>query len=182
MAGDQGKVQERREVIPINAIMKTTFHIITALLLLTLSATAGPFLKVRTEKQRAIIDAQVQPNMELRVFVGDESLGWSATGPQKGVAVSATVEASSKIRLDDGSLGKGFIFRVGGSTTYVAITPGGPVPFGEFVIRDDSKVTGNNGTATFADIHKPDGTLVPVSIGVRKLQSDAKPRNIPTAK
>lgn len=57
--------------------------------------------------------------MELRVFVGDESLGWSATGPQKGVAVSATVEASGEIRLEDGSLGKGFIFRAGGSTAYV---------------------------------------------------------------
>lgn len=108
--------------------MKTTFHTITALILLALSAMAGPLLKVRTEKQRAIIDAQVQPNMELRVFVGDESLGWSATGPQKGVAASATVEASSEIRLDDGSLGKGFIFRAGGSTAYVAITRGGPVP------------------------------------------------------
>lgn len=155
--------------------MKTTFHTITALLLLTLSAMAGPFLKVRTEKQRAIIDAQVQPNMEWRVFVGDESLGWSATGPQKGVAVSATVEASSEIRLEDGSLGKGFIFRAGGSTTYVAITPGGPVPLGEFVIRDNSEVIGIDATAIFADIRKPDGTLVPVSIGVRKPQPNAKP-------
>ena len=159
--------------------MKITFHTITALFLLTLSALAGPFLKVRTEKQRAIIDAQVQPNMELRVFVGDESLGWSATGPQVGVAVNATVEGSNEIRLDDGSTGKGFVFRAGGSTTNVAITPGGPVPFGEFVIRDDSKVTGNDGTATFADIRKPDGTLVPVSVGVRKPQPDAKPEFSP---
>ena len=37
--------------------------------------------------------------------------------------VTATVEASSQIRLDDGSLGKGFIFRAGGGTIYVAITP-----------------------------------------------------------
>jgi hypothetical protein len=66
--------------------MKITLHTITALLLLTLPAMAGPFLKVRTEKQRAIIEAQVHPDQELRVFVGDESLGWSATGPQAGVA------------------------------------------------------------------------------------------------
>lgn len=49
---------------------------------------AGPFLKVRTEKQGAVI--QVQPHTVLRVFIGDESLGWSATGPQTGVAISAT--------------------------------------------------------------------------------------------
>ncbi|MBI1839757.1 MAG: hypothetical protein HYR88_02755 [Verrucomicrobia bacterium] len=156
-------------------MMKATIHTITTLLLLTLSAMAGPFLKVRTERQRAIIDAQVPPNMELRLFVGDDSLGWSAAVPQRGVAVSATVEGSHEIRLEDGSLGKGFIFRAGGSTTYVAITPGGPVPFGEFIIRDDSKVTRNDGTATFADIRKPDGMLVPVSIGVRTVQPHANP-------
>ncbi len=154
-------------------------HTITVLLLMALSAMAGPFLKVRTEKQRAVIEAQVHPNQELRVFIGDESLGWSATGPQTGVAISATVEASSEIRLDDGSLGKGFIFRAGGRTMNVAITPGGPVPFGEFVIRDESKVTGKAGTATFADIRKPDGTLVPVSVGVRTLQVSPHPTAAP---
>ena len=59
MAGaEQGQVRQRREVIPTNAFMKITFHTITAVLLLTLSAMAEPFLEVRTERQRAIIDAQ----------------------------------------------------------------------------------------------------------------------------
>ena len=159
--------------------MKAKIHSITALFLLTLSAMAGPFLNVRTEKQRAIIDAQVQTNMELRVFVGDESLGWSLPGSRTGGAVSATIETSSEIRLDDGSLGKGFIFRAADRTNYVAITPGGSVPFGEFIIRDHSQVIGIGATAIFADIRKPDGTLVPVSVGVRKPQSDAKPEFSP---
>jgi hypothetical protein len=120
--------------------------------------------------------------MELRVFVGDESLGWSSTGPQAGTAVSATVEGSNEIRLEDGSLGRGFIFRAGGSTTYVAITPGGPVPWGEFVMRDNRNVTGIGATATFADIRKADGTLVPVSVGVRQAPSQLNPGVIPAVR
>ena len=152
--------------------MKTTIHAITALLLLTLSARAGAISKVHTEKHRATIEARLDAQQELRVFIGDESLGWSASQP-KAAAVTATVEASSQIRLDDGSLGKGFIFRASGSTASVAITPSGPVPFGELVFRHDSKVAAKDGTYTFADIRKPDGTLVPVSIRVRRVQPHA---------
>jgi hypothetical protein len=153
--------------------MKTTIHAITALLLLTISARAGAISKVHTDKQKATIDARLDAGQELRVFIGDESLGWSASQP-KAAAVTAIIEASSQIRLDDGSLGRGFTFRAGGSTTYVAITPGGTVPFGELVFRTESKVSAKDGIYTFADIRKPDGTLVPVSVRVRTGQSHAK--------
>jgi len=153
--------------------MKTTIHTITALLLLTLSARAGAISKVHTDKQSVTIEARLDAQQELRVFIGDESLGWSASSP-KAAAVTATVEASTQIRLDDGSLGKGFIIRAVGGTTYVAITPGGPVPFGELVFRTDSKVSAKDGIYTFADIHKPDGALVPVSVRVRTVQPHAK--------
>lgn len=153
--------------------MKTTIHTITALILLTLSARAGAISMVHTDKQRATIEARIDAQQELRVFIGDESLGWSASQTKAAAAITAIVEPSSQIRLDDGSLGKGFTFRVGGSTTYVAITPGGPVPFGEFIIRADSKVSSKNGTFTFADIRKPDSTLVPVSVRIRTVQPHA---------
>src|SRR5688572_3468953 len=102
--------------------MKTTLHTLSALLLLTLPAGAGEISKVHTDRQMATIEAQLDAGQELRVFIGDESLGWSVAQP-KAAAVTATVEASSRIRLDDGSLGSGFTFRAAGSTTHVAMTP-----------------------------------------------------------
>ena len=153
-------------------IMKISIYTIIALHLLTLSARAGAVSKVHTDKQGATIEARLDAQQELRVFIGDESLGWSTSS--KATALTATVEASTQIRLDDGSLGKGFIIRAGGSTTFVAITPGGPVPFGELVFRTDSKVSAKDGIYTFADIRKPDGTLAPVSVRVRTVQPHAK--------
>ena len=163
----------QRTRLNTNTIMKTTIHSIVGLLLLTLSAGAGVISKVHTDKQRATIDARLDAAEELRVFIGDESLGWSAS-QSKPAAITATIEASSKIRLDDGSLGTGFTIRTGGSTTYVAITPSGPVPFGELVFRTDKKISAKDGIYTFADIHTRDGVLVPVSVRVRKAQPHAK--------
>jgi hypothetical protein len=146
--------------------MKITIHMVTASVLLTLSANAGAISKVHTEKGKATIEARLDTKEEMRLFVGDESLGWSVLQSKPG-AVTATVEASTQIRLEDGSLGKGFIYRASGATSYVAMTPGGPIPFGELVFRDNSKVSAKDGTYTFADVRKPDGALVPVSIRVR---------------
>jgi hypothetical protein len=49
-------------MIPTNVFMKFLFLTLTALLLLTFPATAGPFLKVRTEKFRILeITPQGEP-------------------------------------------------------------------------------------------------------------------------
>ena len=154
-------------------IMKTTSYIITASFLLVLSAVAGTISKVVPDRQKATITAQLDKGQELLVFIGEESLGWSSS-QAKAAAITATVEASNEIKLDDGSLGKGFIFRTSAGTTYVAITPGGPVPFGDLEFRAGSKVDTKDGIYTFADIRKKDGTLVPVSIRVRQVQVHAK--------
>ena len=130
-------------------------------------SNAGKITKVHTEKDRATIEAQLGEQEVLLVFIGDESLGWSAGLAKPGFG-TATIESSSQIRMEDGSMGKGFVAHVGPTTFPVAITPDGPYPFGELVFRADSKVTENNGTYIFADIHKPDGTLVPVCVGVRE--------------
>ena len=127
---------------------------------------AGGISKVQMEAQKATIDAEVDAGQELLVFIGDGTLGWSFSQPGA-AAVTATVEPSSGLRLDDGSLGKGFVIRTSGGVANVAITPGGPVPFGEFVIRPASAVSSSDGIYTVADIHQPDGTRVPVSVRIR---------------
>jgi serine/threonine protein kinase len=130
---------------------------------------AGGISKVQMEAQKATINAEVDAGQELLVFIGDGTLGWTFSQPGA-AAVTATVEPSSGLRLDDGSLGKGFVIRTSGGVANVAITPGGPVPFGEFVIRPASAVSSSDGIYTVADIHQPDGTRVPVSVRIRAKQ------------
>ena len=141
------------------------------------AAVMGAVLKVQTDRRSATIAAQVDAGEELLIYVGDESLGW-ASSASKAATITATVEASSGFRLDDGSLGQGFIIRTFGttasSTVNVSITPGGPVPFGTLVFRANDAVSSQNGIFTFADIQMPDGTLVPISVRVRKGQPHAK--------
>lgn len=126
-------------------------------------------LRVDTEGRRATLDAQVGAGEELWVFIGDPSLGWSASQPSSG-RLKATFKASTEIRLEDGTLGRGFVFRSAGGVAHVAITPDGPVPFGEIVFRPDDEIIVDDGTVTFADIRKPDDTLVPVSVLIREKQ------------
>ena len=144
-----------------------TMQIITivtsTLLMLTQTAGAAGITAVRTDKGRAVIEAELDPSTMLRVFVGQESPHWT-TWVNKVTNLTATVEASSQIRLQDGSFGKGFIFRCYATIQYVAITQDGPVPFGELTFRDNEKVSRSGGIFTFADIRKSDGTLVPVSV------------------
>lgn len=132
-----------------------------------LARSAGAITNVHAEKQKVTIEARLDGRQELRVFVGEESLGWSMAASTAG-EVTATVEASSQIRLENGSLGIGFIIRADGNTTWVAMTPGGPVPFGKLEFREDKDMTAQDGTWTFADIRQADGLLVPVSVKVRR--------------
>ena len=127
----------------------------------------GTFTTVSTEGQKATITARLGERQELVVFVGQESLGWSFRQTPTADSMTETVESSSQIRMQDGSLGKGFVLRSRDSVQYVAITPDGPVPFGELLFRDNPAITEAGGVFTFADIRKPDGALVPVSARVR---------------
>lgn len=88
--------------------------------------------------------------------------------------MKATVRASSQIRLEDGSPGKGLVYEADRGTAYVAITPDGPVPFGELVFRGNDQIVENNGVHTFADIHWGDGALAPVSIRIRQSRTQGK--------
>jgi serine/threonine protein kinase len=135
------------------------------------TSALGPSIKnaisgVHCDSGKATIEYEIDDAHELFLFVGAGSRGWSVwyTGTTSAIA---TVEASDQIKMEDGSLGRGFIFQVKGTRHYIAITPDGPVPFGELVFREDANVTENEGTFTFADIRQSDGTLIPVSIRVR---------------
>ena len=129
-------------------------------------------LEVWREGPKAFIQAELDDAHELRLFVGTESLGWSSqhTGS---TSVTATVEASSQIKMEDGSMGRGLIFQAWGSRHYIALTPEGSVPFGEVVFRDKSQITNENGTFTFADIRQTNGTLIPVSVRVRPVSGNS---------
>ena len=129
-------------------------------------------LEVRCEGPKASIRAELDDLHELHLFIGSEALGWSAqqTGS---TSVIATVEASSQLKLADGSLGSGLVFQAWGVRHNIAINPDGPVPYGEVVFRPNSRITNENGTFTFADIRQAKGTLVPVSIRVRPRPSAA---------
>ena len=81
--------------------------------------------------------------------------------------MTATVEASSQVKMKDGSMGRRLIFQAWSVRHNIAITPDGPVPYGEVVVRPNSGITKENGTFTFADIRQTNGTLIPVSIRVR---------------
>jgi len=124
--------------------------------------------EVRCEGAKAYIRAELDDLHELRLSIGSDALGWSArqTGS---TSVTATLEASDQIKLDDGSMGHGLIFQAWSVRHYIAITPDGPVPFGEMVFRENTNVTEKDGTFTFADIRQADGTLIPVSIRVRSV-------------
>jgi serine/threonine protein kinase len=125
----------------------------------------GGISSVRTDAKKATIDVQLALGQGLLLTIGDDSLKWTMPAPRTGVT-RATVEASNQIRLDDGSLGKGFVFKGGNGTVYVAMTPEGPVPFGELIFRDNNRISHTDGIHTFADIHQTDGKPIPVSIRV----------------
>jgi hypothetical protein len=150
-----------------NMTLMKTMQIITivtsTLMMFTHTAGAAGITAVRTDKGRAVIEVELDPSTGLRVFVGQESPHWT-TWVNKVTNLTATVEASSQIRLQDGSFGKGFIFRCYATIQPVAITQDGPAPFGELTFRDNEKVSRSGGIFTFADIRKSDGTLVPVSV------------------
>ncbi len=147
--------------------MKSIIHSVAALLLLIATASAGTITKVSTAGQKATINANVGAGEELRVFVGDEGTGWSAsTGVPK--VMQITMEASDQVMLDDGGKGKGFILTMGPNNVFhVPIVKNGQVPFGELVIRPSNAILNQNGVWSFADIRLPDGKLVPISVKVR---------------
>jgi serine/threonine protein kinase/signal peptidase I len=138
-------------------------------------------MSVVTEGQKATITARLEKDQEFMVFVGrPESPGWTTRhgfsldpAASKTQTIIETVEALDRVRLQDGSYGKGFGIGSAQSMMHVAIIPDGPVPYGELIFRKNSDITETNGVFTFADIRKADGTLVPISARVRPIPPGA---------
>ncbi|MHB1037844.1 MAG: protein kinase domain-containing protein [Pirellulales bacterium] len=177
--GSRGKAARSHAVWPwivavVGMVLLVPVVLITGFYFVSYSRTEGTVravspnhvLEVRCEGPMAYIQAELDDRHELRLFIGSEALGWSFqhTGS---TSVTATVEASSQIKMEDGSMGRGLIFQVWGSRAYIAITPEGPVPYGEVVFRPNSRIANESGSFTFADIRQSDDTLVLVSIRVR---------------
>ena len=133
---------------------------------------ANSVLEVSSVGQKAHIRAELDDLHELRLFIGSDALGWSArrTGS---TSVMATVEASGQVKLADGSSESGLVFQAWSVRHNIAMSPDGPVPYGEVVFRPTSRITNENGTFTFADIRQANGTLVPISVCVRLSSSNS---------
>jgi len=140
---------------------------------LATATSSNRVAEVRCEGPKAYIRAELDDLHDLRLTIGSDALGWSSqyTGS---TSVTATVEAYSQIKMEDGSMGRGLIFQAWGTRHYIALTPEGSVPYGEVVFRSNSLITQKDGTFTFADIRQTNGTLIPVSIRVRPV-SDRSP-------
>ena len=129
------------------------------------TASSNGVSEVRCDGRKAYIQAELDDLHELQLIIGSDALSWSAqrTGS---TSMTATVEAADQIKMDDGSTGHGLVFQAWSVRHNIAITPDGPVPYGEVVFRTNSMITQKDGTFTFADIRQANGTLVPVSIRV----------------
>ena len=130
------------------------------------AASPNGVSEVRCDGRKAYIQAELDDLHELQLIIGSDALSWSAqrTGS---TSTTATVEAADQIKVDNGSTGHGLVFQAWSVRHNIAITPDGPLPYGEVVFRTNSMITQKDGTFTFADIRQANGTLVPVSIRVR---------------
>ncbi len=135
------------------------------------SQAPNRILEVRCEGPKAIIRAECDDLHVLRLFFGNDNLGGWSAGHAGGITNPATVEASDQLKLEDGSLGRGLVFRTRSAVANIAITPDGPAPYGAVVFRPTAAIVNENDTFTFADLRQTNGTLIPVSIRV----SSAKP-------
>lgn len=132
--------------------------------------TSKPIVpRVSLEENRATVEGQLDVASELVLRIGEEKdkLSWSH-GAKKPGAFKGLVEISDKIKLNDGSFGRGIVFTVDEARSNIAITKDGAVPYGQVSFRKDSDIVWKDGAATFGDIKKEDGELVPVSILIKR--------------
>ncbi len=119
------------------------------------------------------VDVKVHPEegQWLSLYIGDKK--WGSSGPFRNDIANeqttlATLEVSDQIEMEDGSLGRGMIFTksTGGASAkkFLAVTEGGPLPYGQVKIRDATTIVQTADTVTLADIETPNSDLVPISI------------------
>jgi len=133
--------------------------------------------RVKTENDRAVIEGHIGGDDTLVLQIGrKEDKLRSVTWRKDAGPFVAVVESSSRLTLEDGSFGEGFIFTRGGATSYVSIKKTGPGLSGSLRFRDQTEVVTKDGVVTFADVVKSDGTSLPVTIRIEKTTKQAGPR------
>lgn len=122
--------------------------------------------KSTVEAGRVLVKGKIDTSHDLvvRIDRGDTPIEWrsSRTG---GGEFEVVVEASDKIRLEDGRTGHGFVVTTtiltSSATNYVHCA--GDLA-GTFAIRREADFVTRDGVLTFADITLKDGKKLPVSL------------------
>ena len=116
------------------------------------------------------VDVEVftQSSKTLSLYVGEKMY---ASGPVEGGKNELVwLEVSNQIQLEDGALGHGMIFTRdirngrGSRKHLLAITENGPLPYGKASIRKTEAIVEAADSLTIADIERPDGSKVPISL------------------
>ena len=155
--------------------------LVTVLCTIAACTTANAdFDKSTVEAGRVHIQGKLDASHDLvvRIDRGDTPIEWrsSRTG---GGEFEVVVEASDKIRLEDGKTGHGFVV----TTTLLTSSDVNYVPCagdlaGTFAIRREADFVTKDGVLTFADITLKDGKKLPVSLRLattREEQAAGKP-------
>ena len=116
--------------------------------------------------RKVVLEILAEDTKTLSLYVGEKRWGSSPVG--NGKKALATLEVSNQIQMEDGSMGHGMICTksTGGvsSKQFLAVTENGDLPYGEVTIRDADAIIETLDSVTCADIERPDGSRVPISL------------------
>jgi hypothetical protein len=158
------------EVISIKelAMRATNSSLALATVLCTVAActTASADIdKVAVQAGRVVITGKIDASQDLvvRIDRGDKPTEWrtSRTG---GGEFEVVVEASDKIPLDGGKMGRGFVITTTQHTSKSVANIHLTEEDGAFAIRRKADFVTKDGVLTFADITLKDGKKLPVSL------------------
>ncbi|HIG29469.1 MAG TPA: hypothetical protein EYQ50_17405 [Verrucomicrobiales bacterium] len=137
----------------------------------------------KSDKQELALSgtSSVDCEVVLRIAVPDreDPLEWTTEVDGK---FEAVLSSSDELKLDDGTTGNGIVFTVKHDgvtgTSYIAMSHRDPVPSGVVEIRVESPETNelpaikqDGNLITVADIACDDGTTIPITVLVRKIQT-----------
>lgn len=129
-------------------------------------ATQQALTVVHVADKKVEVEILTEGTKRLSLYVGDKKWGSGPVADDK--KALATLEASDQMRLEHGSVGHGIILKrsVGGvsSKQFLAITEDGQLPYGKVKIRDAEAIAKTVHVVTLADIERPDGSRVPISL------------------
>ena len=123
--------------------------------------------RVYNDGQQIVVEGQLNTPHDLLLTTNQGQPCWTSSVDPKTGTFKAFIKPSQQIPFGNGSFGRGFIFKGSGGQANIAITKGGPMPYGAFILRDNNKLTQQEGIFTVADIKQGNGTLLPVCIQLK---------------